>query len=462
MYSRIQRDAEASLFYMLGICMDKPMIKWYNKQYEFLRVYPVKGRVDLRQIPENTWIIWAAPIVMGLLAMMGVFMPPVLFLCVLLAVYYDARLGGWTQTIVMSAVLALMGIWLWGTGGICLLLVTLIPTLTACISLRQKVSFGEGLMYAFTASLFSLVAAVFVLYMTYQQDPMSLLVNMIKETIRQQGEGSALAFSTIQTQALVEAWSMGQAYNPDTYRRLVEELTALTMDDLLLRIMPTYESFIRLYAPTAMVGITMLLGGCSWIFPGFAIKRRIRKNKPVDRKIVTASLPRSFVHWSVPRGILLVCTLILAVTLFMQSISNVVVVSSINALNFAAETVLLVQGVSFAAYWLRNKKMNIGLCWIIIIIGLSLFYTFFVMLGLAEGTMQLRKMMMMRKYSAKMQELIMQYREDPRELDQHMREFMANIEALEEEEEFASTAASGSRDEKDPEEEEDTDSNHGE
>jgi len=442
----------ASLFYMPGKLHGQTRDKMVQLTIRIKKLFPVKGCVDLKQATGNTWLVWAAPIIMTLMTMSALLIPPLLLLCMLLAVYFDNRLGGWRQTIVMGAVLALIGIWLWGTAGICLLLIALIPTVTAIISLRQKVSFGEGLIYSFAAGLFSLVAAVFVLFAMYRQDPMSLAVDLIKETIRLQGEGSALVLSTIQTQAMVE-WSMSLNYDLSGYMKLIDEMKALSMDDLLARIMPTYESFIRLYTPTVMVGFTMLTGLCSWVLPGFALKRRILKNKPVSSRVVSSSLPPSFVRWSIPRSVLLISTLLMAVSLFMQGISNMVIISSINALNFAAETVLLVQGVSFAAYWLRSKKMKVWLRWLIILIGLSLFYTIFVMLGLAEGTMQLRKMMMMRKHSVQMQELVMKYREDPRELDRHMREFMAKIEQMEEEEDFSPTPERDMRKDRDPEEE---------
>ena len=414
----------------------------------------LEGCVDLKRMPENTWLIWLAPIIMMVLTGFSLIMPLLLLVCILLAVYFDVRMGGWTQTILMGVLLIVVGTWLWGVGGICLTLIAVIPTLIAILSFRKKISFAEGLIYALVAGLFSLVISVFVLFLAYQQDPMTLVVSLIKETIRVQEAGSPMVLSVIQTQAMME-WVASMSYDINGYMKLIEEMTALTRDELLARVMPTYETFIRLYAPTAMVGYTMLSGFCSWIIPGFAIKKRIRHNRWVKSNVMVTSLPPAFTRWSIPRSILLICTLLLAITLFIQGTENMVIVSSINALSFAAETVLLVQGTSFAAYWLRSKRMKPWLCWLIIIAGMAVFNSLFVMLGLADGTMQLRKMIMMRKHSAQMQELVMKYREDPKELDRRMREFMSQIEELEEEEDYSAPVKSSIRQDIDPEEIED-------
>lgn len=388
----------------------------------------------MTRIPEKNWIRYVIPLVIAMLTCIGVVVPPVLLLCVYLCVYYDARLGGWAQTVVMGVVLALAGSWIWGAAGLCLWLICIIPTVAALFFFKKRVGFADGLVYSFAAGFLALALSLLLLYLFYRQDPLTVLLAAIEQLFRQHGTGSALVTMAAAQQALLE-WSMdAAAMDLASFNGLMIEIVALPIDKFIARVMPTYEGIIRLYAPTAVIILTTLAGTMAWILPGFALKNRFYGQKHLDRCIVPASLPPSFIRWSLPRSLLLGCMLVMIIAFFTQTTTNTVLASGVNALYWIAQALLMIQGLAFAAFWLRSKGVPLGARVALLVIGALLLDTAFMLLGIADTSFQFRRMLLMRGHTAQMQALINRYKDDPRELDIHVRAFMAKLEREQEEE----------------------------
>lgn len=388
----------------------------------------------MTRIPEKAWIRYAAPLIIAILTCIGVIVPPVLLLCVYLSVYYDARLGGWAQTVVMGVVLALAGGWIWGAVGFCLWLICIIPAVAALLFFKKRACFADGLVYSFAAGFVALALSLLLLYLFYRQDPLTVLLSAIERLFRQQGAGSALVTMAAAQQALLE-WSMdAAAMDLASFNRLMMDIISLPIDQFVARVMPTYEGIIRLYAPTAVIILTALAGTMAWILPGFALKNRFYSQKQLDRCIVPASLPPSFIRWSLPRSLLLGCMLVMIIAFFTQTTTNTVLASGINALYWIAQALLMIQGLAFAAFWLRSKSVPLGARVALLLIGAALLDTAFMLLGIADTSFQFRRMFLMRGHTAQMQALINRYKDDPRELDIHVRAFVAKLEREQEEE----------------------------
>ncbi len=388
----------------------------------------------MAHIPEKTWMKYFVPLALAILTCIGVIVPPVLLLCVYLTVYYDGRFGGWAQTVVMGIVLALVGWWIWGTVGICLWLVCLLPTIAALFFFKKRACFADGMVYSFAASFLALALSLLLVYLVCRQDPLSALLSAIEQLLREQGAGSAVVTMAAAQQAVLE-WSMGtSSVDISALYQLMDEITSLPIDKLIDRVMPTYEGIMRLYAPMAVVIMTSLMGVISWILPGFALKNRFYAKKQLDRCIVPASLPPSFIRWSLPRPLLLGCMLVMIVAFFTQTATNTVLVSGVIALNWIAKILLMTQGAAFAAFWLRSKRVPLGARVVLLFLGWLFLDLVFMLLGVADTSFQFRKLFLMRGHSAQMQALLNRYKDDPEELDIHMRAFMAKLEREQEEE----------------------------
>ncbi len=393
-----------------------------------------KGCVDLVRIPEKAWIRYIAPLVLAILTCIGVIVPPVLLLCVYLSVYYDARLGGWAQTVVMGVVLALVGGWIWGAAGLGLWFICMIPTIAALFFFKKRAGFADGLVYSFAAAFLALALSMLLVYLLYRQDPLTVLLSALEQLFRRQGEGSALVTMAAAQQALLE-WAMdASAADFASLNRLMTEIASLPMDKFIERVMPTYEGIIRLYAPTVVIILTALVGASAWIFPGFALKNRFYGQKSLDRCIVPTSLPPSFIRWSLPRSLLLGCMLVMVIAFFTQTTTNTVLASGVNALYWIAQALLMIQGVSFAAFWLRSKGVPLGARVALLLIGSAFLGTAFMLLGIADTSFQFRRMFLLRGHTVQMQALVNRYKDDPRELDIHVRAFIAKLEREQEEE----------------------------